>query len=147
MMIREAELKDFEGVKRLYAQLKPDDPLVSDGRDALAFETIINSDHLYLFVGVIDERLVATCYFNFIPNMTRNASPYGIIENVVTDQEFRNQGYGKAVIGHALDMAWSLGCYKVMLQTGSRHESTHNFYKSCGFSATDKFAFVARPTY
>lgn len=31
-MIREAKLKDFNGVKRLYGQLNPDDPAVSDGR-------------------------------------------------------------------------------------------------------------------
>ena len=77
--------------------------------------------------------------------MTRNVSPYCVIENVVTEQALRNQGYGKAIIKHALEFAWSHGCYKVMLQTGSRRESTHNFYKSCGFSADDKFAFVARP--
>jgi GNAT superfamily N-acetyltransferase len=145
MMIREAELKDFDGIKRLYAQLNPDDPVVSDGRDASVFQTIVSADHLHLFVGEIDKRLVATCYLNFIPNMTRNVSPYCIIENVVTERELRNRGYGKAIVGHALKFAWSLGCYKVMLQTGSRRESTHNFYKSCGFSADDKFAFVARP--
>lgn len=145
MRVREAELKDFEGVKRLYAQLNPDDPVVSDGRDLSAFRTIVSSDHLHLFVGVVDDRLVATCYLNFILNMTRNVSPYCVIENVVTEQALRNRGYGKAIIEHALDFAWSLGAYKVMLQTGSRRESTHNFYKSCGFRADDKFAFVARP--
>ena len=146
MLIREAKLKDFAGIKHLYAQLNPDDPVVSDRRDAAVFATIVSAEHLHLFVGVIGEKLVATCYLNFIPNMTRNVSPYCVIENVVTEQALRNQGYGKAIIKHALEFAWSHGCYKVMLQTGSRRESTHNFYKSCGFSADDKFAFVARPT-
>ena len=145
MMIREAESKDFDEIKRLYAQLNPDDPVVTDGRDAPVFQTILNSQHLRLFVGEINDRLVATCYLNFIPNLTRNVSPYCVIENVVTEQELRNRGLGKAIIKHALDFAWSQGCYKVMLQTGSRRESTHNFYKSCGFHADDKFAFVARP--
>jgi GNAT superfamily N-acetyltransferase len=145
MLIREAQLGDFAAIKRLYAQLNPDDPIVTDGRDESAFQTIINSHHLHLFVGELDGRLVATCYLNFIPNMTRNVSPYCIIENVVTEQELRNKGLGKAIVRHALDFAWQLGCYKVMLQTGSKRESTHKFYKSCGFSADDKFAFVARP--
>ena len=30
------------------------------------------------------------------------------------------------------------------LQTGSRQESTHAFYRACGFASDDKFAFVAR---
>lgn len=146
MVIREAVLDDFDEIKRLYAQLHLDDPVVSDGRDRPIFETIVASDHLYLFVGEMDGPLAATCYMNYIPNMTRNVSPYCIIENVVTEQSLRNLGYGKAIIKHALDTAWSFGCYKVMLQTGSKRESTHNFYKSCGFRADDKFAFVARPS-
>ncbi len=145
MIIREAEPKDFEGVKRLYAQLHPDDPSVSDGRDESVFRTILDADHLHIFVVEIHEKLVATCYLNFIPNMTRNVSPYCVIENVVTESELRNQGIGKALLRHVLDFAWSLGCYKVMLQTGSRRASTHHFYKSCGFRDDDKFAFVARP--
>ena len=118
---------------------------VADGRDVPVFQAIVNSDHLHLFVGEIDQRLVATCYLNFIPNMTRNVSPYCVIENVVTDQDSKSglgQGYHQAC---PFDFAWSQGCYKVMLQTGSRRESTHNFYTSCGFRADDKFAFVARP--
>ncbi|MDA0790080.1 MAG: GNAT family N-acetyltransferase [Proteobacteria bacterium] len=144
MLIREAVANDFDGI-RLYAQLNPDDPVVTDGRDRTVFQTIVNSDHLRLFVGEMDGTLVTTCYLNFIPNMTRNVSPYCVIENVVTEQARRNQGLGKTLIKYVLDFAWAQGCYKVMLQTGSKRESTHNFYKSCGFRADDKFAFVARP--
>ena len=49
-----------------------------------------------------------------------------------------------SIIGHALKFAWTHGHYNVMLQTGPAREATHNFYKSCGFAADDKFAFVAR---
>lgn len=145
MLIREAQAEDFAGIKRLYEQLNPDDPVVSDGRDEPVFASILAASHLYLFVGEIDGTLVASCYMNFVPNLTRNVSPYCVIENVVTEKTLRNQGLGKAIMTHALELAWSLGCYKVMLQTGSRRASTHQFYQSCGFSADDKFAFVARP--
>ena len=43
----------------------------------------------------------------------------------------------------APNAAWAAGCYKVMLQTGSTRESTHAFYRACGFSGTDKHAYVA----
>ncbi len=64
----------------------------------------------------------------------------------MTDIAFRNQGFGKAVVKFALDYAWKSGCYKVMLQTGSKRESTHRFYRSCGFAEGEKFAFIARPS-
>ena len=89
-------------------------------------------------------KIISTCYLNIVPNLTRNASPYAIIENVVTDEMFRKQGFGKMTIQFALDYAWKAGCYKVMLQTGSRKESTHEFYESCGFVAGEKFGFIAK---
>ena len=130
----------------LYAQLHPDDPRVVDGSDRRVYDEILATPNLHLFVlEDQDGTLNATCYLNFIPNITRQVSPYCVIENVVTEVSLRNRGLGKKIIGHALQFAWDRGCYKVMLQTGSRRKSTHNFYKSCGFSADDKFAFVARP--
>lgn len=85
MIIREACLGDFGQILELYSQLHSEDPAISDGRNVSLFESIISSEHLFSFVGVIDAKIVATCYLNLIPNLTRNASPYGIIENVVTE--------------------------------------------------------------
>ena len=143
--IREATEGDFEAVLRLYRQLHPDDPVLEDGSGWRVYKDIIGSEHLYIFVLELDGCIQATCYLNIIPNVTRKASPYGVIENVVTDGSFRRKGLGKAVLCYALEVAWALGCYKVMLQTGSRRESTHAFYRACGFKGNDKFAFVASP--
>jgi GNAT superfamily N-acetyltransferase len=144
-MIREAQPGDFGRVMELYTQLHPNDPPSRDGSDRRAYDEILATRNLHLFVlEDTDATVNATCYLNVIPNITRRASPYGIIENVVTEERRRNQGLGKRILGHALQFAWDRGCYKVMLQTGSKRESTHNFYKACGFSANDKFAFVAR---
>lgn len=146
MVIREAESGDFCRIMELYAQLHPDDPVLEDGSDRRVYDEILAADSLHLFVleaegGNVD----ATCYLNIVPNITRRASPYGIIENVVTEESLRNTGLGRRIIRHALRFAWDRGCYKVMLQTGSRRASTHNFYRACGFSANDKFTFMARP--
>jgi GNAT superfamily N-acetyltransferase len=89
-------------------------------------------------------KIISTCYLNIIPNLTRNASPYAVIENVVTDLAFRNQGFGQKLMKFALESAWKAGCYKVMLQTGSKREGTHKFYAACGFVEGEKFAFNAR---
>ena len=65
------------------------------------------------------------------------------IENVVTDEARRGQGFGKQVLQAAIEAAWEAGCYKVMLMTGSNEDSTHAFYARCGFSGDDKHAYVA----
>ncbi len=89
--------------------------------------------------------MVATTYLNVIPNMTRSASPYAVIENVVVDEGLRGTGLGKQIMAATLDAAWQAGCYKVMLQTGSRTSATHAFYRACGFSGDEKTAYLARP--
>ena len=144
-MVREATPTDFNRIMELYKQLHPSDPHIEDGSDQRVYDEILANPNLYLFVLESDKgTLNATCYFNFIPNLTRSASPYGVIENVITDANQRNQGLGTALLKWALEFAWEKGCYKVMLMTGSRQEATHNFYKSCGFKADEKFAFIAR---
>ncbi|MFI7064315.1 GNAT family N-acetyltransferase [Kribbella sp. NPDC050124] len=142
-MFREAGVDDFDGVMRLYRQLHPDDPVRRDGRDAGVFAEILKTPGLRLFVLEVDGRVAATTYLNLIPNLTRAAAPYAVIENVVVDADLRGTGLGKQIMAATLRTAWDAGCYKVMLMTGSRRESTHAFYKSCGFDGSAKTAYVA----
>ena len=146
MQVRLAQARDLDAVLALYAQLHPGEEPAPPERSRMVFEHILSAPHLSLIVAQAQDAAVAgTCYLNVIENLSRAAFPYGVLENVVVDQRVRGQGIGKALVAFALARAWQAGCYKVMLQTGSQRESTHGFYRACGFSAGDKFAFVARP--
>lgn len=145
MITRTASKDDFEDIVRLYHQLNPDDPAITDGADRSMYDIIIASNWLHIFVLEVEEIIVATAYLNVIPNITRKVSPYAIIENVVTEETQRGKGFGKYLIQEVLNFAWKNGCYKAILQTGSKKESTHEFYKACGFIKGERFAFVAYP--
>ena len=145
-LFREAGPGDFEHVQRLYRQLQPADPVLHDGSDTAAFAQILGSPCLHLFVLEVDGVVVATAYLNVIPNLTRSASPYAVIENVVVEETLRGTGLGKQIMASTLRAAWDAGCYKAMLMTGSRKPATHAFYKACGFSPDTKTAYLARPS-
>jgi GNAT superfamily N-acetyltransferase len=145
-MFRAARLGDFDQIIRLYRQLQPHDPVLNDGSDAAVFQQILDSPALHLFVLELDGAIVATAYLNVIPNITRAASPYAVIENVVVDQARRGTGLGKQIMAGTLQAAWNAGCYKAMLMTGSSKPATHAFYRACGLSADAKTAYVARPS-
>jgi GNAT superfamily N-acetyltransferase len=145
-VFRDARSGDFEDVIRLYRQLQPEDPVLKDGSDAAAFEQILGSPGLHLFVFELDGVVVATTYLNVIPNVTRSASPYAVIENVVVDKSHRALGLGKEIVDCTLRAAWEAGCYKAMLMTGSHNPATHAFYRACGFSSDAKTAYLARPS-
>ncbi|MEV4622229.1 GNAT family N-acetyltransferase [Asanoa sp. NPDC049573] len=142
-MFRVAGPDDFGPIMALYRQLHPSDPPV---HDAALFRTILASPWLRLFVLDVSGTVVATTYLNVIPNLTRSASPYAVIENVVVDASHRGTGLGRRIMAGTLQAAWDAGCYKVMLMTGSRDPATHGFYRACGFSPDAKTAYLARPS-
>ena len=129
----------------LYRQLQPEDPILRDGSDAATFRKILQAPGLHLFVACAGDDLAGSTYLNVIPNITRSASPYAIVENVITREDLRGQGVGKRLMQYTLDFAWQQGCYKAMLQTGSKQASTHAFYRSCGYNSTEKTGYIARP--
>jgi len=145
-VFREARSGDFESVLRLNRQLHPEDPDLQDGSDSAAFDQILTSPGLHLFILELNGAVVATTYLNVIPNLSRSASPYAVIENVVVDESLRGTGLGKEIMDCTLLAAWDAGCYKAMLMTSSRNPDTHSFYRACGFSSDVKTAYLARPS-
>ena len=103
---------------------------------------MLADERLHVFVAEIDQRVVSTCTLDVIPNLTRGARPFAVLQNVVTHQDFRSQGIGAALNAHALEFAWSLNCYQVLVQT-SRPEVIA-FYERLGFRP-DKTGLVAKP--
>lgn len=144
-MVRVATLDDLPAIRRLLLQLNTDDPPLADDVAAARFAEIVGRAGLDILVLEIDGSIVATTYLNIIPNLSRSARPYAVIENVVVEESLRGTGAGKRIMAATLDRAWEAGCYKAMLMTGSRRESTHAFYRACGFSPDAKHAFLARP--
>ena len=143
--LRHATRGDLDALLALYAQLNPGDLVAPRERLAAILEHIVASDDLAIVVATLDGAVVATCYLNVIPNLTRGGASYAVIENVVVDAAHRGTGLGQAVLRCALAQAWERGCYKALLQTGERDPAVHRFYEACGFSAREKTGFVARP--
>ncbi|MDE6506497.1 MAG: GNAT family N-acetyltransferase, partial [Eubacterium sp.] len=77
-----------------------------------------------------------------IPNLPLNVRPYAFIENVVTAENYRHRGFASACLSYARDIAKKNNCYKMMLLTGSKNESTLEFYKKAGYNCNDKTAFI-----
>src|ERR1700747_914785 len=145
-IFREAGPDDFKDILRLYRQLQPEDPVLHDGSDAAACAQILGSPGLHLFVLEAEGAVVATTYLNVIPNLTRSASPYAVIENVVVEEGLRGTGLGRRIRAGARPAAGDAGCYKAMLRAGSLEPATHAFYQACGFSPDAKTAYLARPS-
>ena len=144
--IREIRPDELDALLALYdPHLHAEDAPLPD-RAALAtlWSEIVANPLLHYLVAEIGGQLIASCTLAITPNLTRGARPYGLIENVVTHDDFRRRGIATAVLGRALDIARERGCYKVMLLTGKKDPGVLRFYEKAGFSRDAKTGFVAR---
>ena len=141
-MIREANKNDLEEILNLYLYLH--EKSVPKGSEQLreTWNSIINDANPHLIVCEIDGKIVASCVCVIIPNLTRNVRPYAFVENVVTHGEYRKKGYATDCLNFAKQIAEENNCYKMMLLTGSKEESTLNFYSNAGYNSSDKTAFI-----
>ena len=89
-----------------------------------------------------DGKIVSSCVCVIIPNLTRGQRPYAFVENVITDEAYRGRGLATACLNYAKDIAVKENCYKMMLLTGSKKESTLAFYERAGYNSHDKTAFI-----
>jgi ribosomal protein S18 acetylase RimI-like enzyme len=142
--IRLANRDDLQGILALYRHLHPNDPNLDLATAERAWSALLSSGLTIPFVAEVAGLLVSSCTLAIIPNLSRGARPYGVIENVVTHAEHRRAGLGRAVLHAALDRAWSAACYKVMLATGPRKEATLSFYEAAGFRRGGKTYFEIR---
>jgi len=133
LQIQHADADSLPALLDLYAHLNPDDVRIPTDEAARRLEQLGLYSGSAILVGISHGRLVSTCTLLVIPNLTRAGAPYALIENVVTDKHCRGRGFGTALLDHATKLAWTSGCYKVMLLTGSKEAGTLAFYTKAGF--------------
>ena len=141
-MVREAVKEDLYELLNLYLFLHEKDIPENSSRLENTWNTIIEDENHHIIVNEINGKILSSCVCVIIPNLTRDVRPYAFIENVVTNEEYRGNGYATECLDYAKEIAIKNNCYKMMLLTGTKKESTLNFYKNAGYNSEDKTAFI-----
>ncbi len=141
-MVREIKEDELNELLQLYLFLHEE--AVPEMTEHLknTWNTIIEDKNHHIIVNEVNGKIVSSCVCVIIPNLTRNIRPYAFIENVVTHSDYRGKGYATECLNFAKELAIKSDCYKMMLLTGSKKETTLNFYRRAGYNSTDKTAFV-----
>ena len=141
-MIREIKETELDALLELYTHLHESGIPENTVQLRQTWKTICDDENHHIIVCETDGRIVSSCVCVIIPNLTRNVRPYAFVENVVTHSAFRGRGYATACLAYARELAAAAGCYKIMLLTGAKSESTLSFYKNAGYNCTDKTAVI-----
>ena len=136
-MVREVKEDELNELLELYLHLHEKSiPEMSEHLDK-TWKAILQDENHHVIVKVVDDKIVASCVCVIIPNLTRNIRPYAFIENVVTHADYRGKGYATECLNYAKEIAQKANCYKLMLLTGSKTETTLRFYQNAGYNSTD----------
>lgn len=141
-MVREIRENELDELLNLYLHLHEDYVPEPSEQLSKTWEAIINDRNHHIIVKEADGKIVSSCVCVIIPNLTRGVRPYAFVENVVTNAEYRGKGYATECLDYAKKLAKDANCYKMMLLTGSKSQSTLDFYRKAGYNSTDKTAFI-----
>ena len=141
-MIREIMESDYVGLMKLYMQLH-NNPFPEKGNSmAELWNRILKDKDHHIIVAQEDGEIVSSCVCVIIPNLTHDQRPYALIENVITHEAYRKKGLATACLNYAREIAEKENCYKMMLRTGSKEESTLKFYEKAGYNRNDKTGYI-----
>lgn len=78
------------------------------------------------------DKEIAWAYLYILTN-DRHDDPYGFLENVYVEKEYRKQGIGKELINKIIEEAKSNNCYKIIATSRHSKPKVHDLYEHFGF--------------
>ena len=141
-MVREVKENDLNGLLHLYKQLHNSEIVMNLDELSKLWNQILQDNNHHIIVAEEDDKIVSSCVCVIIPNLTHNQQSYAFIENVITDEAYRKRGFATKCLNYAKEIAVKKKCYKIMLLTGSKKETTLQFYRNAGYNSEDKTAFI-----
>lgn len=135
-----------------------DTPHISSDKHALDIDMIFTflHDHAYWSKGIARETLEraidgSVCFGAYLAGrqvafarLVTDMATFAYLCDVFVLPEYRQRGYGQALIRHILDSGWIKGLRRIVLVTSDAHE----LYRPNGFSALaspEKYMEIARP--
>jgi len=71
--------------------------------------------------------------FLFIITNELHDAPYGLMEDVYVESDYRGKGHGTQLVGMMIEEAKVRGCYKLIGQSRYGREKVHDLYVRLGF--------------
>ena len=133
--VRTASQADVPALLDLYAELHPADlpPATQTALDV--WRAIEAQPGRTILVAQAAATVIGTVDCAVLPNLTRGARAFMLVENIVVSAGYRRAGVGSALLETAVHLARQAGCYKVQLLSRAERDAAHAFYESRGFRA------------
>ncbi len=129
--IRTLTIGDICALVKLLEQLWPDKPIDKNAVKRV-IEKGLNSDSQIYICATDNEKPVGYCSLTIKNNLWLEANS-GIVDELVVDREYGNQGIGKLLMIEIEEIARSYECKRLDLESAANRKIAHDFYEKLGF--------------
>lgn len=138
---RKADIKDIDQLAELFDQYRSFYHKDSDIQKAAIFltERIENKDSV-IFVAESEGNLAGFVQLYPLFSSTR-MKRYWLLNDLFVNEYYRGNGFSKALIEEAKDLARSTNACGILLETGKSNDIGNKLYPSCGFELYDEVNF------
>jgi len=138
---RKADIKDIDQLTELFDQYRSFYHKDSDIQKAAIFlrERIENKDSA-IFVAESGGNLAGFVQLYPLFSSTR-MKRYWLLNDLFVNEYYRGNGFSKALIEEAKDLARSTNACGILLETGKSNDIGNKLYPSCGFELYDEVNF------
>jgi GNAT superfamily N-acetyltransferase len=76
--------------------------------------------------------------FLYLMHNGQHSEPFGLMEDVFVEEEFRGKGHGKIIVEKVIEEARNRNCYKLICTSRYSKPKVHEMYLSLGFEEQGK---------
>mgnify|MGYP001559136424 CR=1 FL=1 len=80
----------------------------------------------------VENEIIARAFLYLLRN-DMHEKPFGFLEDVFVEEQFRGKGYGEKITKAVIEEARKQGCYKLICTSRFSNEKAHKLYDKLGF--------------
>jgi GNAT superfamily N-acetyltransferase len=144
LSIRPAQKDDISAILALYYEINAsnDQPLTLSVAESI-FQRMQQYPDYKVYIGIIEDKVIATFALLIMDNLAHNGAPSGIVEDVVMHPRYQNQCIGKRMMQQAMAICKEAKCYKMVFSSNAQRKRAHEFYRKLGFEQHG-YSFMVR---
>lgn len=139
MIIRDMIADDIPQLEKLYRQFWGEESSIKTMTQQFHKLRQLKS-HVFLS-AVENDRLIGSVMGVVCEELYGDCKPFLVLENMIVDHNYRNQGVGKALVAALEKIAVHRNCSQVILVTERNRTDAVQFYESAGYGAQTHVGF------
>ena len=132
MIIREMTSEDIPQLAQLYKQFWDEESSIENMYKK--FNEFHDNGSYILLSAVQNNLLIGSVMGIICGELYGECKPFMVLENMIIDKKFRNNGVGKALISELEKKASKNNCTQIILVTETNRVDACKFYESAGYN-------------